>query len=117
MSLVEDLKKMTVVQLKIHAEENKIDLIGCKTKQEILEMILNFVPIEEFPNQENKPKPRKDSGEKIAIHSSRNIYWSGIGELKAGYNIVTKEESESWLTRKQVRLATPQEIAKHYGVK
>lgn len=117
MSLVKDLKDMTVVQLKIYAEENKIDLVGCKTKPEILEMILNFVPIEEFPNQENKPKPVKESGEKIAIHSSRNIYWAGVGEIKSGYNIVTREASEIWLTRKQIRLATPQEIAKHYGIK
>lgn len=117
MSLVEELKGMTINQLKKYAGENSIDLVGCKTKTEILEMVLNFVPIEQFPNQENVKKPRQESNEKVAVYSAKNLHWTDVGELKSGYNIVTKEASEDWLTLKHVRLATPQEIAKHYGVK
>lgn len=117
MSLVEELKNMTATQLKAYAKENNIDLVGCKTKAEILEMVLNFVPIQEFPNQEDKKEIKKYSDEKVAVHSTRNLHWTGVGELKAGYNIVTKEASEDWLTLKHVRLATPQEVARHYGVK
>jgi hypothetical protein len=29
--------------------------------------------------------------------------------------LLTKEASEKWLTRKQVRLATPEELANYYG--
>lgn len=118
MSLVEDLKKMTVVQLKIYAEDNSIDLYGCKTKNEILETILNFVPIEEFPNFEEKKKPERapDADEKIAVFSSKNLHWTDVGDLKPGYNIITKEASEKWLTLKHVRIAKPEEVAKHYGV-
>jgi hypothetical protein len=49
------------------------------------------------------------------LFSERNIFWSGVGTLEKGYNIVTKEESEKWVTHKSVRIATPQEVASHYG--
>jgi len=54
--------------------------------------------------------------EKVAIHSPKNINWSEVGELVKGYNIVTREAAEKWLARGSVRLATPQEVAKEYGL-
>ena len=57
----------------------------------------------------------KKANEKIAIYSSKNLHWLKVGQLKPGYNIVTKEASEKWLTRKQVRIATPEELASYYG--
>ena len=44
-----------------------------------------------------------------------NINWNGVGQVQKGYNIVTKEASEKWLTHKAVRLATPEELASYYG--
>jgi hypothetical protein len=43
------------------------------------------------------------------------MHWVKVGQLTPGYNIVTKEASEKWLTRKQVRIATPEELANYYG--
>lgn len=114
MSLVETLKKNTVNELKLYAKENSIDLFGTSTKAEILETILNFVPLEEFPSRPKEEKKEK-SGEKIAVYSSRDLFWSQVGELKFGYNIVSKEDSEKWLTHKAVRTASPEEVARHYG--
>ncbi len=53
---------------------------------------------------------------KIAIHSEKNLYWNGVGSLKKGYNIVTKEVAEKWLTRRGIRQATPEEVASYYGL-
>ena len=53
--------------------------------------------------------------EKVAIHSTHNTNWTGVGKVKKGYNIVSKEASEKWLTRKHVRLATPEEVASEFG--
>lgn len=53
---------------------------------------------------------------KIALYSEKNMSWSAIGKVGKGYNIVTKEAAEMWLTRKGVRKATPQEVATHYGL-
>jgi hypothetical protein len=52
----------------------------------------------------------------VAIHSTKNVNWGGVGTVKKGYNIVSKEQADQWLTRRHIRLATPEEIAQEYGV-
>lgn len=65
-------------------------------------------------SQNIKPKT-EDSTEKVAVWSAKNIRWTGIGELSKGYNIVTKEAAEKWLSKAGIREATPEEVATHYG--
>jgi len=68
------------------------------------------------PRQDPEDKPKMENPkEKVAVYSKGNIYWNGVGSLEKGYNIVTKEASVKWLTKKSVRVATPEEVAKHYG--
>lgn len=66
-----------------------------------------------------KPKPEAAAApaeaEKVAIHSTKNVTWSGVGKVYRGYNIVTKEAAEKWLTRNHTRPATPEEVAKEFG--
>jgi len=57
----------------------------------------------------------KKSNKTVAIHSTKNVSWSGVGKVYRGYNIVTPEQSEKWLTRNHIRLATPEEVAKEFG--
>jgi hypothetical protein len=114
MSIIEDLSKKTVMEIKSYAKKNNIDLFGVKTKNHMLEVIASWTPKEEVA----KPaKVEVTPNEKVAIFSERNIFWNGVGEVVKGYNIVTKEVSEKWLTTNRVRIATPQEVAKHYGKK
>ena len=62
------------------------------------------------------PKTKKvNKDEKVAVYSERNLSWNGVGTLEVGYNIVTKEASEKWVTHKAVRPATPEEVARFYG--
>jgi hypothetical protein len=112
--LVEDLKKKTVPQLKSYAKKNNIDLYGSNTKAEILEVIFSFLPTE---HQIKKEKVKNNVPEKIALYSEKNLHWSSVGNLERGYNIVSKEDSEKWLVRRDVRIATPDEVAKFYGKK
>jgi len=53
--------------------------------------------------------------DKVALHSTRNVNWPGVGKVVKGYNIVSAVAAERWLTRSHVREATPEEIAKEYG--
>ena len=53
--------------------------------------------------------------EKLAIHSTKNVSWPGVGKVQKGYNIVTKEQAEKWLSRSHVRAATPEEVAQEFG--
>ena len=113
MFTIEDLSKKTVMEIKSYAKRNNIDLLGATKKAEMLEVIANWTPSEpEVLLEEEKPKQ-----EKVALFSERNIFWNGVGEVVKGYNIVTKEVSEKWLTHSKVRIATPQEVARYYGKK
>jgi Fe-S cluster biosynthesis and repair protein YggX len=112
MSFIEEFGNKTIAELRSYAKKNNIDLYGTKTKRDILEVLVSFFP------EEGKPEgyiPPSQSEEKIAIYSTKNLYWSNIGKVEKGYNIVTKEASEKWLTHKAVREATPEEVAKYYG--
>jgi hypothetical protein len=106
---VEELSKKTVMELKAYAKKNNIELFDSKTKLEILEIFASWAPNENVKKESNKKE--KDS----AVYSTRNIFWNGVGTLKIGYNIVTSNDAEKWLTHKAVRAASPEEVARHYG--
>jgi len=53
--------------------------------------------------------------EKFAVYSTKNVTWSGVGKVYRGYNIVTKQAADMWITRDHARLATPEEVAREFG--
>lgn len=61
-------------------------------------------------------KEEKTEDSKVALWSEKNIRWSDVGSLSKGYNIVTEEAAEKWLTKVGIRKATPEEVATYYGV-
>jgi len=75
-------------------------------------------PVIEAVVEEVKPKAKKSkeekavepTTEKVALFSTRNVSWDGVGKIFMGYNLVEATEAEQWLTRSHVRLATPKEI-------
>jgi hypothetical protein len=93
------------------------------------EVVIEETPVEEVPVVEEpapaveeksvaKPaKAEKKSAEKtVALLSTRNVTWNGVGSVTVGYNIVTEEQAEKWLTRSHITLATPEDVAKGYGL-
>lgn len=76
--------------------------------------IISVNSADTFKNKEFKNDAKLE--EKIAIYSEKNMHWNAIGGITKGYNIVTKEAAEKWLTRKGVRQAKPEEVASHYGL-
>lgn len=52
----------------------------------------------------------------VAVHSTRNVTWPGVGKVYTGYNIVTKEAADKWKTRDHIRVATPEEVAREFGL-
>jgi hypothetical protein len=59
--------------------------------------------------------PDVEEKETVAIHSTKNVSWPGVGKILKGYNIVTKASAEKWLKRSHVRSATPEEVARSFG--
>jgi hypothetical protein len=70
-------------------------------------------------------RPKKPSGKKspatakkaetVAIFSTRNVTWTGVGKVYRGYNIVEKAAADKWLTRDHIRPASPEEVAQEFG--
>lgn len=60
-------------------------------------------------------KEEKDSKDKVALWSEKNVRWSDVGALSKGYNIVTEEAAAKWLSKNGIRKATPEEVATYYG--
>jgi len=61
--------------------------------------------------------PKEVKGkDKVAVYSTRNVNWSGVGQVSKGYNIVTKQAADKWATRDHIRIATPEEVAGEYGI-
>lgn len=52
----------------------------------------------------------------VAIYSERNVTWQDVGKVQTGYNIVSESAAKMWLTRGYIRLATPEEVAREFGV-
>jgi len=113
---IDELSTKTVMALKAYAKKNQIELFESNTKLEILEILASWIPPlakeEEIVEEVGKEKTMKN---KIALYSDRNLHMESIGALKVGYNIVSKEASEKWLTHRLVRIAPPEEVASYYG--
>jgi hypothetical protein len=60
-------------------------------------------------------KTLKEEDTKVALFSEKNMHWLGVGNVKKGYNIVTKEAAKMWLQKKGVREASSEEVATYYG--
>lgn len=63
-----------------------------------------------------EPEPKVKPDTTVAIYSERNVTWQDVGKVSTGYNIVSQKASEKWLTRGYIRLATPEEVAREFGV-
>jgi hypothetical protein len=101
--------------LKAYAKKNNIELFEANTKLEILEILASWIPPKETEEQVQEAGKTKSMINKVALYSERNLHMDNLGALKVGYNIVSKEASEKWLTHRLVRIAPPEEVASYYG--
>jgi hypothetical protein len=106
---VENLKTKSVFEIKSFAKNNDIDLKDAKTREQMLKIL---------EGKEVVKIAKTQNSEKVALFSdnSKHSINKEFGILKNGYNIVNKEAANWWLTRKGVRLATPHELARYYGI-
>lgn len=111
---IEELSTKSVLALKAYAKKNNIELFEASTKLEILEILASWFP------PENKEEIVEEASKstvlinKVALYSDKNLHMDNLGALKVGYNIVSKEASEKWLTHRLVRIASPEEVASYY---
>lgn len=78
--------------------------------------VMGSTTVKVVPEKKKPAKPAvKLQEETVAVHSTRNVTWSGVGKVYSGYNIVTKEAAAQWLTRSHITLATPEDVAREFG--
>jgi len=78
--------------------------------------IFGTVTVSSDSISETKEKKEKAVKDLVAIYSPKNIYWSGVGKILKGYNIVERHNAEKWITKPGIRIADPEEVAKEYGL-
>lgn len=84
------------------------DIIGSNVPSETSKKVSTSAPKKTATSGQNRKVT-------VAIHSTKNVVWEGVGKVEKGYNIVKKAEADKWLTRSHIRLATPEEVAREYG--
>jgi len=96
---------------------NDLSRSASDTVQAVGSIVNGVIGVTQTPRsaKEVKNTSNKKSNKTVAIYSSKNVSWTGVGKVYRGYNIVTPEQSEKWLTRNHIRLATPEEVAKEFG--
>jgi hypothetical protein len=103
--------------------ENVDQLEEAADVESIVEEITEEPAVEAEKPAKTEPKPskpktskKKDEDKIVAVFSTKNVTWSGVGKVYRGYNIVTQEEADLWATRSHIRVATPEEVAKEFGL-
>jgi len=103
--------------------ENVDQLEEAADVESIIEEITEEPAVEEEKPAKVEPKPskpktskKKDEDKIVAVFSTKNVTWNGVGKVYRGYNIVTEEEADLWATRSHIRIATPEEVAKEFGL-
>jgi hypothetical protein len=66
------------------------------------------------PKKKPVAKAEKDP-KTVAIKSTKNVSWVGVGKVSKGINIVSEKEAELWLTRDHITLVSPSDVAKEFG--
>jgi hypothetical protein len=87
------------------------------TVQAVGSIVNGVIGVAETPRVAKKTAaPSKKKKENtVAVYSTKNVSWNGVGKVSRGYNIVTAEQAEQWKTRDHIRIATPEEVAKEFG--
>jgi len=80
----------------------------------VAEGVIGATTAPRAPERTRSVKPAEVK-ETVALYSTKNVTWPGVGKVYRGYNIVEKDAASQWLTRSHIRSATPEEVAKEFG--
>lgn len=97
----------------VNTEDQKVISVpeSRKSDKASADSVINNTIGASIPEELKKSEPaKKAEPKKVALYSTRNVMWDGVGEVFRGYNFVTPEQAELWLTRIHIREATPEEI-------
>lgn len=100
------------------ADENDVISSNSAATNPNPSVILNSADVIGSSGASKKEANKPDTAKKkdvVAVYSTKNVTWSGVGQVSKGYNIVTRQAAEKWATRDHIRIATPEEVARDFG--
>ena len=80
----------------------------------VAEGVIGATTAPKAPEKIKTPKARNEE-ETVAVKSTKNVSWPGVGKVYVGINIVPKSAADKWVTRSHISLPTPEEVAKEFG--
>lgn len=104
-------------------EEKADDVIGAPSYAAPVEEVAALAPVANgvigtgkvVKTAKKAAEPKAPKQNTVALRSSKNVTWMGVGKITKGINIVSEKEAEQWLTRDHVTKVTPEEVAKEFG--
>jgi purine nucleoside phosphorylase len=106
-SVVEEVQ--AVVEAPAYQAPEEVQALGS-----VAEGVIGATTAPKAPERKKSAKAAEVK-ETVALFSTKNVTWPGVGKVYRGYNIVEKDAATQWLTRSHIKPATPEEVAKEFG--
>lgn len=109
-SVVEEVEDTKVISSASQNKNKPSDVAAGLTG--VADGVIGTGTVKRKPAVKQAAKPVTD---KVAIHSTKNVSWVGVGKVLKGINIVGKDQADKWLTRDHITLVNPEDVAKEFG--
>jgi hypothetical protein len=126
------IKAPEVVEETVVEEEVKPEPVVEEKVEDVIKAPAYSAPVEQVPalapvangaigtGTADKPAkkvsaPKQDKEKTVAIKSTKNVTWIGVGKVSKGINIVSEAAAAEWLTRDHVTKVEAEEVAKEFG--
>ena len=108
-SLVVEAPAQPVVEAPTYQAPEEVQALGS-----VAEGVIGATTAPKAPEKIKTPKTKNEE-ETVAVKSTKNVSWPGVGKVYVGINIVPKSAADKWVTRSHISLPTPEEVAKEFG--
>ena len=98
-----------VIEIPSHQSEPEEQALGA-----VANGVIGASTTPKAPKKKPVAKQEKDP-KTVAIKSTKNVSWVGVGKVSKGINIVSEKEADQWITRDHITLVSPQDVAKEFG--
>ena len=123
-AVVEDIVEDVIEEIKPALLAPGEALIPEDKKEAIEDLVEGLAPLstgaigvgKQPRTKKEQPAAPKQGKEKVAIKSTKNVTWMGVGQVKVGINYVSAEEAKEWSKRNHIVILKPEEVAKEYGL-
>lgn len=117
---LDSVEEIVEAPLEVIEEAVEAEVVAPAVEEPVIEQKVEKVEKADIPlakeSKSKKKEPEAETRKKVAVYSERNLYKYELGELPKGYSILPAAKADRWVaSTKKVRVATPEEVARHYN--